>query len=164
MAIAKTYLARIEKLPSGPLMKKLNELLRGYIDGKSRYFESYINDQVGEPRDLGTEWLCSVCGKRNRDIKKKYIECDTCGRARGCALSKKLKQLNEQRIDATPHLTNATESELQSLRSLGTHHEKRHAFDSFLSTKSDYEALERSCIKVEIDEVLSSIRHSLDEG
>lgn len=166
--IAKTYLANIERLPNGPLLMKLKELFHGFIDGTSRHLESFVNDQVAESRDLGTEWLCSVCGKRNRDTKKKYVECITCGKAKGYVVSKKLKRLNDHRIDPTPHLTKATKDELKSInypasmnREKWRGEEGKESF--FVSMPSDYEAQGRSCIKSEINDVLSSIRQSLDE-
>lgn len=169
IVIAKTHLSNLERLPTSPLLEKLKELIGNFIRaGKCRYLDLYIEDQVGDSRDMGTEWVCSVCGKRNRETKKKYTECITCGKPKGYLVSKKLKQLNDHRhIDPTPHLTNATKDELLMIRNSPDKHRKKWIGDEgvksmYVSAKIDYEALERNSIKSEIDDVLSSIRQSLD--
>jgi hypothetical protein len=166
--IANTCLSNLERLPNSPLIEKLKEMVSNFIQaGKCRYLDSYLDDQVGESHDLGTEWLCSVCGKRNRETKKKYTECITCGKPKGYMVSKKLQQLNDRRIDPTPHLTNATKDELMTMRNNRNKHREKLTGEEgmksmIVSTKIDYEALERNTIKAEIDDVLSSIRQSLD--
>jgi hypothetical protein len=169
LAIAKKYLSDLNEIPNenSALLSKVKELLRNFIDGKSHSLDAYFREQDGDGRVVGAKWVCSVCGKRNRETKKKYSECDTCGRPKDCILSKKLKQVNEYRVDPTPHLTNATEEELQRIKStfrnseqwIGENRNKR----VFLSKKMDYEALERTSIKSEIDDVLLSIRQSLND-
>jgi hypothetical protein len=166
---AKTCLSNLERLPSSPLIEKLKEMVSNFIRaGKCHYLNSYLDDRVGELHDLGTEWLCSVCGKRNRETKKKYTECITCGKAKGYLVSKKLQQLNYHgHIDPTPHLTNATKDESLMIQNICNNHRekwtgKEGMKSMIVSTKIDYEALERNSIKAEIDDVLSSIRQSLD--
>lgn len=167
--IAKTCSSNLERLPSSPLIEKLKEMVSNFIRaGKCRYLDSYLDDQVEESHDLGTEWLCSVCGKRNRETKKKYTECITCGKPKGYLVSKKLQHLNDHgHIDLTPHLTNATKDELLMIRNICNKHREKWTGEEgmksmIVSTKIDYEALERNSIKAEIDDVLSSIRQSLD--
>lgn len=166
VVIAERYLSNLESLPKSPLMAKLKQLIGNFIDGKARHLNTYVEEQAGESRYVGTEWLCTVCGKRNHDNMKKYNPCITCGKPKGYVVSKKLQQLNGHCIDATPHLTNATNDDVRMIKSPERHREKvigDEGKKSFLmSTQSDYEALERTCIKSEIDDVLSSIRQSLD--
>lgn len=168
LVIANEHLSRLNQLPSNsPLLKKVKELVKSVIDGQSRSFETFMYDQVGDSLNSGIEWLCSVCGKRNRDTKKKYIECDVCGRPKGCLVSMTIKQLSQYPIDPTPHLTNATKDEIQMIEPGNYRSEKWVGEEGkksvFISKQSDYVALERTSIKSEIADVLSSIRQSLDE-
>lgn len=168
--IAKSYLSRFDQFPDTPLMQRMKELLSSIIDGKSHAFDTYIHEQVGDSSDMGSEWLCSVCGKKNRDAKRKYTECNTCGRPKGYSVSKKLKKLNECNIDPTPHLTNATKAEIQMIKVKNAYSHREPWIGEegkksvFTSTTHDFEALERKSIKSEIDDVLTSIRQSLNES
>lgn len=166
--IVKSYLSRFDLFPDTPLMIKMKELLRNIIDAKSYAFDTYIHEQVGDSRDMGIEWICSVCGKKNHDANKKYTACNACGRSKGHSVSKKLRKLNECIIDSTPHLTNATKDEMQIIRDKNANRQqwvgKEGKKSMFASTKGDFEALERKSIKSEIHDVLTSIRQSLNES
>eukprot|EP00956_Cyclotella_meneghiniana_P018102 scaffold29919_cov70-Cyclotella_meneghiniana.AAC.14 len=168
LVIANEHLSRLNQLPSNsPLLKKVKELMKSVIDGQSRSLDTFVYDQVGDSQSSGIEWVCSICGKRNRATKKKYIECDTCGRPKDCLVSKTITQLSQYPIDPTPHLTNATKDEIQMIKPGNYRSEKWIGEEGkksvFISKQTDYVALERTSIKSEIAHVLSSIRQSLGE-
>jgi hypothetical protein len=165
LSVAKKYLASLDQCASSPVWFKVKQIIRSCINGQCRSIDSYIEKQIGE-KVCNTEWICSVCGRRNQEMKKKFSQCVTCGRTKCFVLKKLSTGLNECGVHPTAHLTSASKDEIHAAKSFEYHREKWIGDDGkrliFISDQCDYESVERMGIRSEINNVINSIRQSLD--
>ncbi len=169
----------VEKLPTSPIVKKVEEIISEFIHNKCRGLEYCALTKVKQEEeakedeegscstDANTKrevWTCQVCGKCN----KKQRVCIVCGRDRNYIGSRKTQQLNKLRIDPTPLTTAAPKDRLlkeaQNSNRCHIRPEWRgeEAKRSILtSTKNEYEEQMRVEIKSEINDVLESLRQTM---
>lgn len=109
---------------------------------------------------VNNSWTCAVCGKKNHEDGKIQRLCLICGREKGYVGSKRLQVLNQSRVDLTPNVTVATKDEMakvmekKRLRLQG--YEGKQSL--FLSNKADYETIEKTEIRDELNNLLTTIR------
>jgi len=113
-------------------------------------------------------WKCEVCAEQNFEEGKIQRLCITCGRKKGYMGSRKIKVLNKSLLDHTPHLTASTMEEVTKANKLTER--KRARWEGlqgkqslFLSSRSDFEAIERAEMKDETGNILASIRATLED-